>query len=87
MIRNIFNALMQSLARIIPAIKVDATKTATSGVVYRRVEVTVERESLSLWVRGPSAGGAEGLTTVNALVDRAPDSGSGRRKISRPQSP
>jgi hypothetical protein len=70
MIPTIWNSITQSLARIIPALKMNARKTVAESVVHRRIVVTVERESVSTWVRGQSVGGGESVTTVNSCLDR-----------------
>jgi hypothetical protein len=72
MLPTIWNSITQSLARIIPAVKMNARKTVAKSVVHRRLVVTVERESVSVWMRGPSAGGTERVATLNALLDRGP---------------
>jgi len=79
MISTIFNSIVNSLARIIPAMKANTRKTVAGSVAHRRLVITVERESVSIWVRGSSAGGERGVTTVtvNAPVDRQLPSGSG----------
>jgi hypothetical protein len=79
MISTIFNSIVNSLARIIPAMKANTRKTVAGSVAHRRLMVTMERESVSMWVRGSSAGGEQGVTTVtvNAPVDRQLPSGSG----------
>jgi len=80
MVRTICNSLMQSLVRIIPAIKRNTRKTASANAVHRRVEVTVQRESVSIWVRGPSGGRAEGVDAVDAALDSKPPSRSGSKE-------
>ena len=77
--RTLWNSLIQLLARIIPPKKMRARATVAGSVVYRRVEVTVERESVSMWVGGSSAGGAEEIGTVNASPDRSPISHEGSK--------
>jgi hypothetical protein len=80
MVRTICKSLMQSLVRIIPAIKRNTRKTATANTVHRRVEVTVQRESVSIWVRGPSGGRAEGVDGVDASLESGPPSRSGSKE-------
>ncbi len=73
MVRTICSSLMQSLARIIPAIIRNTRGTATAGVVHRRIEITVERESVSLLVPGQRAEAAGGAASGKS----APETGSG----------
>ena len=75
----IWNAILQALRRIIPATKMNTSKALTGTVVNRRIEVTVERESVSMWVRGSTTGG-EGVATVNGGLDRGLSSGSGPKE-------
>jgi len=76
--QTIWNSIIQSLARIIPAMKTNTRKTVAGSVAHRRLVITVERESISMWVRGSSVGGEQGVTTVtvNPAVDRKLLSGS-----------
>ena len=77
---TIWNSIMQSLARIIPAMKMNTRKTVAGSVTHRRVEITVERESVSIWMRGPSSGGAAGVGAVNASFDCGNSSRSGSKE-------
>jgi hypothetical protein len=79
MIRKIRSLCTRIMARIIPAMKRNARKTVAGSVTHRRLVVTVERESISMWVRGSSAGGERGVTavTANTSVDRQLPSRSG----------
>jgi len=71
MIRKIRGLCTRIMARIIPAMKMNTRKIVAGSVVRRRLVVTVERESISVWVRGLSTGGEQGVTAVkaNAPVD------------------
>lgn len=62
MIRIIKNLLTKLLSSIIPAKNVNGEKNEAAGVVRRRVEVTVERETVSLRAPVQSAGSADGTT-------------------------
>jgi hypothetical protein len=60
MMRKIFSLWMQFLPRKAPATQVGCKKDETETMGHRRVQVTVERETVSMWVRGPSAADADG---------------------------
>ena len=48
MVRTIRKSFTQWLARIIPGLKPNANKSVPARAVHRRIEVTVERESVAM---------------------------------------
>lgn len=57
--------------------KMNTSKTLTGTVVHRRLEITVEHESVSMWVRGSTPADGDWVTTVNVSLDRRLSSRSG----------
>ena len=80
MVRTICKSFTQWLARIIPVLKANANKSVTASAVHRRIEVTVERESVAMRVRGPSAGRAKGVDADNESHERGLASRSGSKE-------
>jgi len=70
MVLKLYNSLRHALAAIIPAIQRNTRGSATPSVVHRRVEVTVERETVTVLVplQPPegSCGTARGHSTGTA---------------------
>jgi hypothetical protein len=50
---------MKILRRIVPPTEVTGKETGAKTTVHRRIEVTVERESVSILVRGQTVVGTE----------------------------
>jgi len=61
MIREIRCLCIKTLARIIPAGGARANSFCARTISHRRVEVTVERETVSMLVPGRPADGAHGM--------------------------
>ena len=70
MIRKIRGLYTRITARIIPAREVSEKPINAKTIVHRRVEVTVERETVSILVPGKPVGDAGG--TAGAASAQAP---------------
>jgi len=83
-IRKIKSLCTNFLARILPATAVGEKGINAQTIVRRRVEITVERETLSILVPGELAAGAKSAATVtaNAPGARQFPSGSGQEQES-----
>jgi hypothetical protein len=63
MIRKIRGLYTRITARIIPAAEVNEKEMNARTIVHRRVEVIVERESVSIRIPGQAAQGASGAAS------------------------
>ena len=64
MIRKIRGLYTRIMARIIPAAEVNEKERHAKTIVHRRVEVTVERESISIRIPGQAGQGASGAAAT-----------------------
>jgi len=62
---------MEIISRIVPPTEVRGKEAGPKTMVHRRVEVTVERETVSMWVRGPLPEGTEGAAWREVGPDEA----------------
>ncbi|MGA3328539.1 MAG: hypothetical protein ABSF45_29165 [Terriglobia bacterium] len=69
MIRKIRSLCVNILSRIVPATGANAREMEAKPTVHRRVEVTVERESVSVLVPGQPAARAAGTAGAKSRTE------------------